>query len=84
MATYDIRLNPNTGGIYCFFEYKGLEFVADLCDIPYSIDYTNECMIFAAQDGKVISWDELYCKRNIPITNNSLIDCIEEFKRSLD
>lgn len=82
-ANYDIKLNTYTGGIYCFFEHNGEEFCADLSDVPFSIDYVNECMIFPAIDGKVVRYEDLYCKRNIPITDEALIACIEEFKSQL-
>lgn len=81
MITYEIKDNPYTGGLYAFFEHEGCEFYADLSDIPGSdiVGYKNECMIFPAKDGKVTSWSELYCKRNIPVTIDSLAACIVEF-----
>lgn len=81
MAHYNIQFNPRTCGLYTFFEYKGSEYYADLCD---TIDYGNECMIFHAKDGLVTDWADLYCKRNIPITKEALTVCIEEFKAELD
>lgn len=76
---YTIKDNPRTGGLYAFFKYKGYEFYADLCDIPGSIDYVNECMIFSAKENQVSNWNERYCKRNIPITKEALAACIDEF-----
>lgn len=83
MARYNIQVNPRTLGLYAFFKHKGSEYYADLCDVPWSIDYVNECMIFHAKDGQVTDWSELYCKRNIPITEEALAACIDEFKNSL-
>ena len=83
MARYNIQFNPRTSGLYAFFKHKGSEYYADLCDVPYSIDYVSECMIFHAKDGQVTNWSELYCKRNIPITEEALAACIDEFKNSL-
>ena len=78
MNTYKIRTNPATLGLYCYFEHNGRGFMADLCFVP-SVDYT-ECMIFSAWDWQVKSWTDLYCKRNIPVTEDALIKCIEDFK----
>lgn len=76
-----IKRNEVTGGLYCVFQHNGSEYYADLSDIPesYLAGYTNECMIFPSVDGEVTAWDELYCKRNIPITEEALRECVEEF-----
>lgn len=76
-----IKINPANGGLYCFFEYNGQEYAADLCLIPYT-EYT-ECMVFAAKDGKVTNWGDLYCKRNIPVTKEALRECVIEFIEKL-
>lgn len=34
-------------------------------------------------DDGTINWSGVYCKRNIPITEKSLIDCITEFMKGL-
>lgn len=83
-ANYDIRLNTYTGGIYCFFEHRGEEFCADLSTIPFAFGYSSECMIFPAKNGKVEKYEDLYCNRDVRVTDNDLIDCIEEFKILLD
>lgn len=87
MAKYDIQLNPMNFGLYTFFEHDGQQFYADLCDIPFSeeyLDYENECMIFSSKDEQVTNWHELYCKRDIPVTEEALIECIEEFIKLYD
>lgn len=81
---YDIKYNQYTDGLCCFFHHDGREFFADLSDIPFSIDFVNECMIFPAKDGRVTDWSELYCKRNIEITEGQLARCIDEFKKEYD
>lgn len=53
-----------------------LWFYADLC--------FNECMIFHSENEQVVSWHELYCKRNIPVTKASLEKCIREFIKNYD
>jgi len=78
MNIYEIKTNPFNLGLYCFFEHNGREFYADLCFVRHA-DY-NECMIFSAKNEQVTSWTELYCKRNIPVTEDALIECIEDFK----
>ena len=73
--------NPRTDGYYAFFEHNGYEFYADLC---LTWDAGNECMIFASKDKQVTSWRELYCKRGIPVTEESLLRCIDEFINQYD
>lgn len=80
--TLNIKYNPRTEGLYCFFTHNGQEYYADLCDIIYA-DYT-ECMIFPSEDEQVTSWSELYCKRDIPVTEAQLEKCIEEFIKTID
>lgn len=77
----NIQTNPVNGGLCAFFERDGLEFYADLCLIHP--DLPTECMIFSAHNGQVINWRELYCKRGIPVTEDSLAKCVEEFLHKL-
>lgn len=42
-------------------------------------NHGNECMIF--RDG---TWNDLYCRRWIPVTKEQLISCIEEFVAELE
>jgi hypothetical protein len=80
MAKYDIKENPRTGGVYCFFTHAGQEYFADLSALDTLFGFwTTECMIFKSENGKVTSWTELYCKREIPVTPDALAACVDEF-----
>lgn len=80
----NIERNPDNGGFCCKFRHNGKEYFADLCLVPYS-DYT-ECMVFdlKGEDQLTVgNSHELYCKRDIPVTEEQLTKCVEEFIRSL-
>lgn len=79
---FTIDFNPRTGGVYCFFEHDGNEFYADLCDLFFLGE--TECMIFHSKDKQVTNLSELYCKRGIPVTKESLEKCIREFIKNYD
>lgn len=81
MRIIDKGKNPHTFGYYAFFEHEGSEFYADLC---FTYDQGNECMIFLSSNKQVTSWSELYCKRGIPVNEESLLCCIQEFIESLN
>ncbi len=81
MTIIEKGFNPQTFGVYAFFEHKGSEFYADLCD---TYEQGNECMIFRSLNKQVTSWSELYCKRGIPVNEESLLSCIQEFIESLN
>ena len=68
---YDVRYDD--GGYCCHFSHGKKKYYADLRD---TYDHGNECMIF--RDG---TWNDLYCRRWIPVTKEQLISCIEEFVR---
>lgn len=55
----------------CYFTYNGTNYYASLC---YTPDHGNECMIFPES-----SWEEVYQKNGIAISEDNLIACIEEF-----
>ena len=76
----DIKRNSLNGGYFCYFEHKGNQYYADVAWTP---DHGNECMIFPAKDNRVTDWGELYAKTAIPVSEESLKDCIEEFKKML-
>jgi len=82
--TLDIKPNPGNGGLYCFFEYEGEEYCADLCVLPLHPDDDTECMVFKSIGGKVSDWSGLYCKRGIPVTASALTECVKEFIESLE
>lgn len=73
--TLNIQRNPQTGGNYCEFEYKGKSYYADRSNVPY---IGIETMIFEVNDGQV-DWSELYADRS----GMSLTDCIKEFCETL-
>ena len=74
----EVKRNMRTGGYYCYFMIGEDEYYADLCITP---DHGNECMIFKAEKGKVVDWEELYVRQGIPITIQSLVQCVEEFSK---
>lgn len=83
MNIIESGFNPQTSGVYAFFEHNVNEYYADLCLLSYCYDNETECMIFASKDKQVTNWGELYCKRDIPVTEESLLRCIEEFVNTL-
>ena len=72
-----IELNEANGGLCAVFEWDGQEYFADLCVVP-AVNFT-ECEIFPSKDGQVTDWGELYCRRDIPVTEAQLKECVEEF-----
>lgn len=76
----EIKQNKNNGGYNCYFEHNGNQYYAD---VAYTWDHGNECMIFPAKDNKVTSWGDLYAKTGVPISEESLRECIEEFISTL-
>lgn len=72
-----IELNEANGGLCAVFEWDGQEYFADLCVAP-AVNFT-ECEIFQSKDGQVTNWGELYCRRDIPVTEEQLKKCVEEF-----
>lgn len=50
MEIIEKGFNPRTFGVYAYFEHKGFEFYADLCD---TFDQGNECMIFLSSNKQV-------------------------------
>lgn len=83
MKVIESGYNPQTCGVYAFFEHNGNEYYADLCVLAYDLDGQTECMIFEAKDKQVTSWRGLYCKRAIPVTEEQLRRCIDEFINTL-
>lgn len=78
---FTIKEDPRTCGYYAFFNHDGCQYYASLCLVPEGY---NECMIFLPENKQVVSWHELYCKRNIPVTKESLEKCIREFIKNYD
>ena len=71
-----IERNHANGGLWATFKIGGKEFAADVCDVAGAY---VECMIFPSENGKVTSWGELYCNRNVNVKEEDLIRCINEF-----
>ena len=73
--------------LWCDFEYAGKKYYADLIPETKLGDgfkvMESECEIFAYETEYEIDWAELYCRRNIPVTKESLTACVEEFIREL-
>lgn len=80
METLIIGPNPRNGGYYSIFNVGDKAFYADICELHL---IPTECMIFSYHDGKVTDWHELYCKRGLPVTEESLRQCIGEFIEQL-
>lgn len=62
----------------CIFCHKDKWYYADLCCVKC---VGNECMIFPYNKRKkdISSWVEVYCNRHVSLTEECLIDCINEF-----
>ena len=74
----NLTIAPNrvTGGIYGYFDVDGQQYYADVSSV--SIGPTiSECMIFKSKDNQVVNWTELYCNRNVEISEESLRRCIK-------
>lgn len=79
--------NPCNGGLCASFIYDSKEYWADMLEfdvlvgtgIASLLPYTTECQIFEAENGVVTNWSELYTNRNIPLTEQSLRECILDF-----
>lgn len=49
-------------------------------DLNTFYDLETECMIFKSnKNGNVTDWTEVYCRRNIDVTRENLLKCINEF-----
>lgn len=54
-------------------------------DLNTFSDLETECMIFESnENGEVTNWNEVYCRRNIDVTRENLLKCINEFKREME
>ncbi len=51
-----------------------------LLDMRYTFDAGNECMAFICDtDGNVISWDDVWVKHGMPLTQKEMNKCCSEF-----
>lgn len=74
----EFGVNPRNNGYYAFFIIGDTEFYADLANL---LIIPTECMIFRSNNRQVTNWSELYCKRGIPATKESLLARIDEFSK---
>ena len=53
-------------------------------DVTYAPDYykTSECMIFQYNEDGSINWHEVYVNRDVSVTEEDLLKCINEFIES--
>lgn len=75
-----IEKNESNGGFCADFFKDGKKYYAD---VGYALFIGAECMIFEYRKDGTINWRGVYCKRNIPVTEESLIDCITEFMKGV-
>lgn len=75
---HDIHVDWMRSAYSCVFEHNGKQYFADLC---VNMFYDSECMIFAwdAETDQVSDWKDLYCKRDILLTAEQLMSCVEDF-----
>lgn len=79
----NLKIEDNTvnGGICALFNAGDQQYYADITHLTF---VGNECMIFKAENDQVTSWSELYCNRDVDVSEESLKKCIEEFVSSLN
>lgn len=79
----ELKIERTHGGFACIFEYKGQEYLADVCVRRDLLD--TECAIFKSVDRQITFENglPLYCKQRVPLTECALRDCINEFIDSL-
>ena len=80
IAELNIQPNRVNSGISALFKVDGVEYYADICNV---CGMYNECMIFLAKDGQVMSWQDLYCNRDVSVCVEDLKKCIGEFVETL-
>ena len=71
--TYKVERNNGTKGLCCRFEHKGKRYFAVHV---VSLSGGTECMIYPED-----TFDKMYGKWDVPVTETGLIYCIEEFVR---
>lgn len=71
---YKVERNNGTKGLCCRFEHKGKRYFAAVHVV--SLSGGTECMIYPED-----TFDKMYGKWDVPVTETGLIYCIEEFVR---
>lgn len=80
----EIEVHEYSTGCCAYFYIHGQQYCADLTYIPtYAAGrHSTECMVFRAKDDQVDDWCDLYCKRDVSVSREGLLGCIEEFMAS--
>lgn len=72
-----VEVGRDFRGFSCFFNLNGQEYLAD---ISLSVhDHEVECMIFKSECRQVSDWYEDFCRRGLPFTVDSLVECVNQF-----
>lgn len=71
-----VKIGAKDDGFEAIFFKNGKKFYASLV---YNIYVGRECMIFAFKNKREIDWSGVYCKRDIEVSAQSLLACVEEF-----
>lgn len=75
-----IESNISNEGLCADFFKNGKKYYADIAYVPF---VGTECMIFPYKEDGKIDWNNVYCRRDIPVTEESLVDCITEFMKGI-
>ena len=76
---YEIQENEERSGFSCYFSVGENRFYADITDFPLG---QPECMIFSVGKRGKINWKGVYQNKDVEVSKQALIACINEFKES--
>jgi hypothetical protein len=75
-----VKRNNANNGYSADFYINGKKYYAD---VTYAPDYeTAECMIFQYNEDGSINWHEVYVNRDVSVTEEDLLTCINDFIES--
>ena len=74
MMTYKVERNNATGAFECHFEYDGHKYFARVRYVPMS---SGAELVITSED----EIDVMYGKWDVPVSEEGLLSCIEEFVR---
>lgn len=77
----EIRKNNNTDGYCCDFSINNKKFYADISNVMFC---GSECMIFEYDKDDKIDWSGVYVNRDVDVSEESLLQCIKEFKEQYE
>lgn len=77
----EIRENTVTRGYCCDFSINNKKFYADVSGVEYC---GPECMIFKYDKDDRIDWSGVYVNRDVDVSEESLLQCIKEFKEQYE